>query len=125
LDRLGFFHALNDFTRHRADIGTAVTANFAFIAHAAQRHADKIAVRRFGNRLPQRCFTNTRRADETQDRAFDLSFRALLHGQVFKNAFLDLLKAVMIGDREFLRLRLDIAFSPGFLAPGHARIQSR
>ena len=30
-----FCHVLQDFARHRADIGTAVAADFAFITHAA------------------------------------------------------------------------------------------
>ena len=44
--------------RHRADVGTAVAADLGFVAHAAQRHAHELAVRRAGDGLAQRGLTD-------------------------------------------------------------------
>ena len=45
----GLFQRLNNFTGHRANVSPAVTANFAFITHPAQRDTNKFAPRGFGN----------------------------------------------------------------------------
>ena len=50
---LGLLQALDHPARHRADIGPAVAADLAFVAHAAQRHAHKVASRGFGNRAAE------------------------------------------------------------------------
>ena len=39
----GFLHHLDDLSGQGADVGAAVAADFGFVAHAAQRHADKLA----------------------------------------------------------------------------------
>ena len=87
--------ALDDLTRHRADIGAAMAANFGLIAHTAQRHADKFASRRAGDGFSKRCLANPRRSDKAQDRAFQFG-GAFLHGKIFKDALLDLFQAVMV-----------------------------
>jgi hypothetical protein len=69
--------------------------NLRLIAHAAKAHADEIAPRRTRDRLAKGGLADARRAHEAEDRAFHLT-HALLHGQVFENAFLDLLKTVMV-----------------------------
>ena len=72
-----------------------MAADFTFIAHTAQRHTHEIAVRRFRDRLTKRCFTNPRWTCKTQDRAADF-IRTLLHGEIFKNTFLDFFQTEMI-----------------------------
>jgi hypothetical protein len=45
----GFFQRLDDFSWHGSNVRPAVTANFAFIAHPAQRDTNKFAPRSFGD----------------------------------------------------------------------------
>ncbi|MNP06263.1 hypothetical protein D3C76_982380 [compost metagenome] len=73
-----------------------MTTNFRFITHATEGHSHEFAVGGMGNRLRQRGFTYTRRTDQAQHRATDF-LHALLHGEVFKDTFLDLFEAVVIG----------------------------
>ena len=88
-------HAVYNTTRHSADIGAAVSADFRFIVHAAQRHARKLTVDSTGNGLRQRCFADTRRPDEAQNRPFTaLGQRA--HCKVFQDALLNLFQTVMV-----------------------------
>ena len=79
-----------------------MTANFAFIAHATQRDADKFASRRAGHRFAQRRLAHARRANKAQNRALQL-LRTLLNRQIFDNPFLDLLKAIMVFVQNLLR----------------------
>ena len=53
-------------------------------------------IRRAGDRLTERGLTDTRRSDQAENRPFQLT-HALLHGQVLKDALLDLLQAMVIG----------------------------
>ena len=80
---------------HRADVGAAMAADLRLVAHAAERHADELAVGRLGDRLAERGLAHAGRADEAQDRALHL-VHALLHREVFEDALLDLLEAEMI-----------------------------
>ena len=109
---------LDDAARHRADVGAAMAADLRFVAHAAERHADELAVRRLRDRLAERGLADAGRADQAQDRALHL-VHALLHGEIFEDAFLDLLEAEMIGVEHFLRA-LQIAAHLGPLLPRHA-----
>ena len=61
----GFFHALNDFARHRTDIGAPVSADLRFVAHTAERSAHKTAAGRPRNRLAERGFAHARRSEQT------------------------------------------------------------
>ena len=72
-----------------------MAANLGFVTHAAQRHAHELAVGRTRNGLTQRGLAHTRRPHQAQDRRLDL-IDALLHREVFENAFLDLFQAVVI-----------------------------
>ena len=67
-----FFHHLNHLAGQCADVGTAMAADFGFVTHAAQRHADKLAAGGLGNRHAQRGFAHAGRSDEAQDRTFGL-----------------------------------------------------
>ena len=50
---LGLAHRLNDLAGHGADIGAPVATDLGFIAHTAERHADKFAPGRLGDRLAE------------------------------------------------------------------------
>ncbi|EAU45983.1 hypothetical protein R2601_26956 [Salipiger bermudensis HTCC2601] len=99
---LGLLQRLDDLARHRADIGPAVTADLGLVAHATQRDADELAPGGLGHRLAERGLTDTRRADETEDRALEL-LAARLHREILDDAFLDLLEAVVIVIEHVLR----------------------
>jgi hypothetical protein len=101
--------------RHRADVGAAVTADFGFVTHAAERHAHEVAARRLGDRLAERGLADAGRADEAEDRARSLFVRAL-HREIFEDALLDLVQAVMVLVRARLA-RLDILLDLLLLAP--------
>ncbi|MNQ57142.1 hypothetical protein D3C85_712880 [compost metagenome] len=88
-------HVLDDLARHGTDVRTAMAADLGFVAHAAQRHADELAVRRLGDGLPQRGLAHARRADQAQDRSLHL-VHALLHGKIFEDPFLDLFEAIVV-----------------------------
>src|SRR3546814_12455801 len=73
-----------------------MTTNFRFIAYATEGHAHEFAIGGMGNRLGQRCFTDPRRPHQAKYQPADF-LHALLHGEVFENAFLDLFQTVMVG----------------------------
>ena len=99
---LCLFQSLNDLTRHRTNIGTTVTTNFAFVAHTTKRDTDKLATRGFSHRFTKRCLTNTGRTNQTHDRALHLG-RALLHSQILNDAFFDFFQTIVIIVQNFLR----------------------
>ena len=78
-----------------------MAADFRFVADAAERDADELAVHRARDRLAERGLADARRADEAEDRPLDLRRRALphlqlLHRQVLDDALLDLVEVVVI-----------------------------
>ena len=48
VDRAGLLHHLDDLAGEGADVGAAVAADLGLVAHAAEREADELAVRRRG-----------------------------------------------------------------------------
>ena len=108
----------DDLARERADIGAPVSANFRFVAHAAERLAHEFAARRLGDALAERGLADARRADETQDRPLQLA-RARLHREVFDDPVLDLLEPVMVGIEHLLRFA-DVLLDLALLAPGQS-----
>ena len=92
---LGLLHRLDDLAGHRADVGAAVTADLGLVPHPAERQPHEFAVGRLGDRAAQRGLADARRADQAEDRALQRA-GALLHGQVFQDAFLDLLQAIVV-----------------------------
>src|SRR5204863_2219081 len=88
--RLRAAEALDDLAGQRADVGPAVTADFGFVAHAAERHADELAAERLRNRARQRRLADARRADEAEDRPLHVGVQ-LPDGEVLENAVLRLL----------------------------------
>ena len=99
--RLGLLQRLDDLAGHGADIGPPVAADLAFIAHAAQADADELAPRRLGDRPAKRGLADARRADEAQDRAFQL-VGPRLHGEIFDDPLLDLFQTVVVGVQHLL-----------------------
>ena len=92
-----------------------MSADLGLVPHAAQRHAHEFATRGLGNRAAKRRLADAGRSDEAQDRSGQL-VRALLHGQIFKNAFLDLVEPEMI-EIEHVLGSLEILAHLGTLAP--------
>ena len=113
--RAGLLHALDDAPRERADVGAAVAADLGLVAHAAQGDAHELAPQRARDGLAERGLADAGRADEAQDRALLVALE-LAHRQVFEDALLDLLEAVVIGVEDVAR-RLDVELVLGDDAP--------
>ena len=94
-----------------------MAADLGLVAHAAERHAHELAVRRARDRLAERGLADAGRADQAQDRALD-PLHALRDRQVFDDAFLDLVEAVVILVEHLLRGR-DVVVHLGALLPRH------
>ena len=95
-----------------------MAAYLGLVAHAAERHAHEFALGGARDGAPERGLAHSRRPYQAQDRAFHL-LDALLHREIFQDALLDLVEAVMI----FLKDLLGLADIPRDLAapfPGHA-----
>ncbi|MCY1509088.1 hypothetical protein D9M68_434180 [compost metagenome] len=97
-------HFLDQATRHRTDIGTAVATNLRLVAHPTQGHADKLAICRMSDGFRQRRLAHTGRPHQAEHRPLD-GLHPLLHGEVFENAFLDLFEAIVIGIEDRLCTR--------------------
>ena len=85
----------NDPPRNRADIRSAMAANLRLVAHAAQRHLNKLAPERAGDALGDGRFAHARRADEAEHRPLHVVFDAA-YGQIFDDALLHLVQPVVI-----------------------------
>ena len=72
-----------------------MAADFSFVAHAAQRKADKVAPGGTGHGLGQRGFAHAGRAHKAEDGAAQ-PVGELLHGQVFQNAFFGFFQPVVV-----------------------------
>ena len=68
--RLRLAHPLDDPARQRSHISAAVAADLGLITDSTQRNTNKITFQRPGNRLGQRSFPYTRRANQTKNRPF-------------------------------------------------------
>ena len=73
-----------------------MAADLGLIVDAAERDAREVPAERIGDRTPQRCFADSRRADEAQDRRFESRACELPHGHKFEDALLDLRQPVVI-----------------------------
>jgi hypothetical protein len=92
-----------------------MAADLRLVAHAAERHAHELPIRRAGDRLPQRSLADAGGADQAQDRRLEL-VDALLHGQVLDDPLLDLLEPVVIFVEHFLGIA-EIGVDLALLAP--------
>ena len=93
--RAGLFQALDDVARQRADVGAAVSAYLRLVVHAAQTHAHELAPGGARDALAERGLAHAGRAGETEDGRLALRVE-LAHGEVFEDAILDLLQAVVV-----------------------------
>src|SRR5213076_1140430 len=87
---------LQNFARHRANVGATVAANFRLVAHAAQTHPHELPARGARHRLAERRLADAGWSDETKDGPLQ-AVDALLNRQIFDDPFLDLFKTVVIG----------------------------
>src|SRR5258708_3333779 len=62
-------HRLNDSTRHRTDVGAAMTAQFRFVSDPTKAKAFEVAAERSCDRSAQRRLADARGANETKNRA--------------------------------------------------------
>src|SRR3989442_4190281 len=66
----GLLERLHDAAGHRADVRTAMAADFRFVAHAAQGDSYELPVHGPGVRLTEPGLADARWTDETENRAF-------------------------------------------------------
>ena len=78
-------------------------ADLGFVAHAAERDADELALHGARDRLAERGLADAGRADEAQDRPFHVAFE-LPHREVFDDALFDLVEIVVILVEDAARL---------------------
>jgi len=58
---------LDNLAGQGANVGAPMAANFGFVTHSTEGHADKLATGGFGNGHSQRGFTYARRANKAED----------------------------------------------------------
>ncbi len=109
---------LDDLARQGADIGAPVTTDLRLVAHATQGHARELAVGGAGDGPAQGGLAHTGWPHQAQDRALEL-LHPLLHREIFQDALLDLLQAIMILFQHRLGAR-QVVQDLGALFPGHA-----
>ena len=109
-------HVLDDLAGHGADIRAPMAADLRLVPHASQGHADEFAVGGACNALANRSLADPGRTDQAKYGTLQLA-DALLHGEVFQDAFLDLVQSVVVFFQHLLRL-FEIARHPGALFPG-------
>ena len=86
-----------------------MAADFGFIAHAAERHADELAAGGLGDGHAERGFADARRSDEAEDGALGI-LDELADGEELEDAVLDLFEAVVV----FVEDLLGVARCCGF-----------
>ena len=118
IDRPCAFHALDDASGERADVGAAVAAYLRLVANAAERHADEFAVEGDGDGAAERGLADAGRSDEADDRGFAVLFE-LVDGEEFEDSFLHVLEAVVVGVQHGCR-DLHVGAFFGRLRPRHA-----
>ena len=77
------------------DVGAAVSANFGFVAHPAQRDARELSPERVGDAFSQRSFPDSGRTDQTKDRSFELLLQ-FDDGQKLEQPIFHLLQSKML-----------------------------
>ena len=122
--RAGLLHHLDDLAGQGADVGAAVAADFGFIAHAAERHAHKLAAGGLGDGHAQRSLAHARRPHEAQDGSLGILHQAA-HRQEFQDALLDLFQAVMVRFEHLFGEVAGRGFPWCFFFHGTASSQSR
>ena len=110
---------LQNQSRHRSNVGAAMTANLGLVAHPANRDTVERARDRSGDRFTERRLARSGRADETKNRTMRISAAKLSHRQIFRDAFLRLFQSVVPAvERVFDFLQVDHFFGDRSLVPG-------
>src|SRR5688572_7288976 len=65
--RTGAAQFLDEASRHGANVGSTMAANFRFVTYASQADPGELAPERICDRLPKACLANTGRAEKAQD----------------------------------------------------------
>ena len=86
---------LDDPARHGADVGLAVAADFGFIPHAAEGHADILPAERLGDGLAERSLADARGAVQANDGGLHVALQ-LEYGEVLDDALLDLFQSIVV-----------------------------
>src|ERR1051326_3732489 len=103
--------SLDDPARQGTNVRSSMPANFRFITHTAQRDARKFSAQRISDAAPKRSFADTGRANETENRSFDL-FAALDYRKKFDQTIFDFAKAIMLlVQNPFGFCKIDLIFS--------------
>src|SRR4029077_6672288 len=88
-------HHLDNLAGESADISAAMAANLGLIANPAKRDAHELATSCAADGHRKRSLADSRRPDETEDRAARI-LDQLAHRKVLQNALFDLFQPVMI-----------------------------
>src|SRR5438876_9994813 len=80
-----------------------MSADFCFVAHAAETDPNEFSAQSVGNRLTETGFAYARRPKKTEDRAVPMRIE-FAHRQIFDQALFHLFQIVMIAIENFLRL---------------------
>ena len=107
---------MNDLPRQGADVSAPVAADLRLVPHPTQGHAHELAVGGAGDGLTEGGLADAGRAYQAEDGTLELA-HPLLHRQVFEDALLDLLQAIVI----FLQHLLgggEVIADAGALLPG-------
>src|SRR5262249_44630154 len=102
IHRAGVAERAHEPPRERADVGPPMTADLRLVVHAAEGHADEAAAGRAGDRFADGGLPGPGRADQREDGAGALSLlhatlgAQLAHAEVFGDAALDLLEALVV-----------------------------
>ena len=92
-----------------------MAADLRLIADAAERNSDELSAERPRDGFSERGFPNARRADKAQDRPLHLLLH-LTDGEIFEDAFLDLLQVIVIFVEDFGG-RFDVEVVFGLFTP--------
>ena len=113
----GFLHHLDDLAGQGANVRATMAANLGFVTHAAQRQANKLSAGGSRDGFAQTGLADSRRSDKAKNRSFRILYQ-LAHGEIFKNAILDLIQTKMIFIKNFFALG-EVPDFFRFLFPGH------
>ena len=100
-----------------------MTADFCFVAHAAERHAHELPTGGASDGRGKRRLAHARRPEEAENRALRVLYE-LADSKVFQYALFDFFQAVMIFAENLLRA-LDVADFLRPLLPRHREIVAR
>ncbi len=114
---LGMGHRFDEAPRHGADVGAPMPPDFRLIVNASESDACEIAPHRSGDGLGQAGLAHAGRTGEAENGPLRIGGENT-HRQVFENAVLHLLQAVVVFIEHALRL-LQIQIVLRLHAPGH------